>query len=130
MKSFTTATLLAAAAFTLTVGGCAKSTDAPKAPAASTDSAKTDVFAALSPEDRAKAIAQRICPVTGDELGGMGTPYKVKVQGREVFLCCEGCLDTINGDPAKYFAILDGAKKPEGDAKADADAKTDAKAAE
>jgi Cu(I)/Ag(I) efflux system membrane fusion protein len=36
----------------------------------------------------------------------MGTPYKVTVQGREVFLCCPGCEAKIKGDPEKYLAKL------------------------
>lgn len=45
----------------------------------------------LSKEDRLRAAVQKICPVTGRNLGSMGTPFKVRVGGMEVFLCCEGC---------------------------------------
>jgi len=67
-----------------------------------------DPMAALSAEDRVAALAQKVCPVGGDVLGGsMGTPVKVTVEGREVFLCCKGCEETLREDPAKYFAKLD-----------------------
>lgn len=47
----------------------------------------------LSPEDRALAEAQRFCPVSEDRLGSpdMGVPVKILIEGRPVFICCEGC---------------------------------------
>ncbi len=95
----------------MTTLGCKKeATDAPAEPAA-TDAAaageEEDALAGLSEADRAAALAQKICPVTGDALGSMGAPFKVTVQGREVFLCCEGCVDAINAEPDKYLAVLD-----------------------
>jgi len=53
----------------------------------------------LAPEDRRRAIAQRICPVTGEPLGSMGVPHKMIVRGHTVFLCCEGCVSTVEDDP-------------------------------
>lgn len=39
------------------------------------------------------AKAQGICPVTGQKLGSMGEPIKVKVGKEEhAFLCCKGCV--------------------------------------
>jgi len=57
-------------------------------------------------DDEAAIRAQGFCPVTGEPLGSMGPPVKVVVEGREVFLCCGGCEDTIKEDPAKYLAKL------------------------
>lgn len=65
-----------------------------------------DVLAELSPEDRALVEKQKTCPVSGDPLGAMGKPYKVTVQGREVFLCCPGCEAKIKENPEKYLAKL------------------------
>jgi Cu(I)/Ag(I) efflux system membrane fusion protein len=48
-------------------------------------------LAKLPPEDRRQAEGQGYCPVLGTRLGGMGTPVKVALQGRAVFLCCKGC---------------------------------------
>jgi Cu(I)/Ag(I) efflux system membrane fusion protein len=36
----------------------------------------------------------------------MGTPPKVDVNGRTVFLCCEGCRARLLADPEKYLAKL------------------------
>jgi Cu(I)/Ag(I) efflux system membrane fusion protein len=48
-------------------------------------------LAKLSSEDRRQAEGQGYCPVLGTRLGAMGTPVKVALQGRAVFLCCKGC---------------------------------------
>jgi len=57
--------------------------------------------------DRVLARQQGICPVSGEPLGSMGKPIKLTVEGREVFICCAGCEDTLREDPEKYFSILD-----------------------
>ncbi len=63
----------------------------------------------LSEDDRKLAESQVICPVTEVRLGsmGMGTPIKLEIEGRTVFICCEGCRDMWGSEPAKYFKILD-----------------------
>jgi hypothetical protein len=53
----------------------------------------------LPPADRELAVKQRVCPVSGEPLGSMGTPYKMIVGGRTVFLCCEGCAGVVEQDP-------------------------------
>ena len=63
-------------------------------------------FASLSAEDRALAVKQKICPVSDEPLGGMGTPIKVHVAGNDVFLCCEHCKDSLLEDPAKHLAKI------------------------
>src|SRR5205807_205907 len=45
-------------------------------------------LAKLSPADRRLAEEQGYCPVLGTRLGGMGTPVKILLQGKPVFLCC------------------------------------------
>ncbi len=67
----------------------------------------TEAMAGLSEADRAAALAQKVCPVSGETLGEMGTPIKVTVKGRDVFLCCEGCREKLEADPDKYLAKLD-----------------------
>ncbi len=43
--------------------------------------------------DRLHIAAQGICPVSGQKLGSMGEPVKVKVGDNEVaFLCCKDCI--------------------------------------
>ncbi len=63
-------------------------------------------LAELSPEDRALAEKQKICPVSGEPLGSMGKPYKVTVEGQDVLLCCQGCEEEIKKDPQKYLAKI------------------------
>lgn len=86
----------------------------PTAPAATDgaamDSATTEITAAmaeLDEADRTAALAQKICPVSDEPLGSMGTPLKVEVEGRTVFICCEGCRDHLLKEPAKFLAKLD-----------------------
>ena len=62
---------------------------------------------ALSSEDQLLADKQKNCPVGGEPLGSMGTPVKMMVGDRAVFLCCEGCRGAVEKDPEKYLAILD-----------------------
>ena len=60
----------------------------------------------LSAADRVLAEKQKLCPVSGQPLGSMGKPYKVTVNGQDVFLCCQGCEGKIKGSPEKYLAKL------------------------
>jgi Cu(I)/Ag(I) efflux system membrane fusion protein len=60
----------------------------------------------LSPEDRALVEQQRICPVAEQQLGAMGVPKKVDVNGTPVFICCEGCREHLLAEPEKYLAKL------------------------
>ncbi|WP_164104511.1 hypothetical protein [Candidatus Laterigemmans baculatus] len=64
-------------------------------------------LAKLPEVDRQLAAAQRICPVADGLLGSMGTPKKLTVEGRDVFICCEGCEEKLRSDPEKYFAKID-----------------------
>jgi YHS domain-containing protein len=54
-----------------------------------------------------KAIGQVRCPVTGEELGSMGPPIPVTVQGRTIYVCCESCVAAVKRNPAKYFQKVD-----------------------
>jgi Cu(I)/Ag(I) efflux system membrane fusion protein len=65
-----------------------------------------DALAGLSPEDRALAQRQKLCPVTGKPLGSMGTPARANARGTPVFLCCDGCKGALARDPEKYLAKL------------------------
>jgi YHS domain-containing protein len=65
-----------------------------------------DVLAKLSPADRELAEKQKVCPVSGEPLGAMGTPYKVTVEGQDVMLCCSGCEAKIKANPTEYLAKL------------------------
>lgn len=71
------------------------------------DAAKADRdiaanLAKLSESDRAAAAAQKFCAVQDTiRLGSMGPPIKVTVNGKDVFLCCEGCRAAVLKDPEK-----------------------------
>lgn len=65
-----------------------------------------EAFAKLSPEDREAAIAQKICPVSDQALGSMGTPIKVIVEGQEIFVCCAGCVEELKNNFAEYKSKL------------------------
>ncbi|MDA1054707.1 MAG: efflux RND transporter periplasmic adaptor subunit [Planctomycetota bacterium] len=60
----------------------------------------------LSPEDRLLVAKQKICPVAEYQLGLMGTPQKVDVNGTPVFICCERCRVSLLSEPDKYLAKL------------------------
>jgi Cu(I)/Ag(I) efflux system membrane fusion protein len=69
--------------------------------------AETPEFQArLTPAERSAQTneAQKTCPVTGAELGTMGPPVSVEVNGRKVWLCCDACPPKIKANPAKYMA--------------------------
>lgn len=46
----------------------------------------------LSEHDKIHVAVQEICPISGQKLGSMGTPLKVKIGEEIVFVCCKGCL--------------------------------------
>ena len=68
-------------------------------------------LAKLSPADRVLAEAQKICPVTDEPLGVMGTPVKVMVKGRPVFVCCKGCDEEALDKPDEMLRKVDEFKK-------------------
>jgi hypothetical protein len=49
------------------------------------------------------------CPVSGEALGSMGDPIVRTVEGREIKLCCKGCLKALDKNPAKVIAVVDAA---------------------
>ncbi len=58
------------------------------------------------------------CLVSGEAFGGdMGEPYVFVEDGREVKLCCKGCLKTFKKDPAAFEKIIDEGVKAKADGK-------------
>jgi YHS domain-containing protein len=50
-------------------------------------------MSSLSPEDQKQAKAQRFCPIMEyTRLGADGTPIKVVLNGKSIFVCCKGCV--------------------------------------
>lgn len=47
------------------------------------------------------------CIVSGEKLGSMGDPVLLEHEGREVKLCCRGCAEEFNAEPAKFLTRLD-----------------------
>lgn len=76
-----------------------------------------DVKKYLGKLDEAVIAAQskdyplKTCPVSKEDLGGMGEPVNVVVAGRLVRLCCNGCKKDLLKDPIKYIAVVEAAKK-------------------
>lgn len=60
----------------------------------------------LPAEDRKLALAQKICPVTGEALGSMGVPVKIMLRNRPVFLCCHGCQHAAQQKPDEMLNKL------------------------
>lgn len=63
----------------------------------------------------------KACPVSKEQLGGMGDPVDVVVAGRLVRLCCGGCKKDLFKDPLKFIATIDAAKKGANPGATDAD---------
>lgn len=53
----------------------------------------------------------KTCPVSNEELGGMGTPVDVVLGGRLIRLCCKSCKKDVESDPTKFIAMIDEARK-------------------
>ncbi|MCZ6834828.1 MAG: hypothetical protein O7G85_03555 [Planctomycetota bacterium] len=47
------------------------------------------------------------CAVSGEELGSMGDPIVLAHEGREIKLCCKGCVNGFKKDADKYIAKID-----------------------
>ena len=60
-------------------------------------------IAALTKADQSGIARQKVCPVLGTKLGGHGTPVKVLIGERPVYLCCKGCLGEVQKDPEQYL---------------------------
>ena len=91
--------------------------DAAADPAADATADTDEPLAALTAADRAAVVAQKICPVSDEDLGSMGTPIKVTVDGKDLYVCCDACVEEAKSNFAKYLAKIEPAT-------ADADAST------
>ena len=60
---------------------------------------------------KAKPYPLKVCVVSDEKFGGdMGDPYLFVYEGRQVKLCCKGCLDDFKKDPAKYVKKMEAAE--------------------
>ena len=63
------------------------------------------------PAAKAKPYPLKVCVVSDEKFGGdMGDPYVFTHEGREVKLCCKGCLDDFKKDTAKYVKKMEDAE--------------------
>ena len=63
------------------------------------------------PAAKAKPYPLKVCVVSDEKFGGdMGDPYVFTYEGREVKLCCKGCLDDFKKDAAKYVKKMEAAE--------------------
>jgi hypothetical protein len=70
------------------------------------------LMAADKPAEKVKPYPLKTCVVTDEKFGGeMGDPYVFTHEGREVKLCCKGCLKDFNREPAKYVKKMKAAEK-------------------
>ncbi len=61
--------------------------------------------------DKPKPYPLKTCITDDEKLGSMGDPYVFTHEGREIKLCCSGCLDDFKKNPAKYIKKLERAEK-------------------
>ena len=97
------ATLALSAALLAGCGGGGAAPPATSGDKPKEDAAATASRAGLAPQDR-EAEAQKVCPVSGEELGSMGVPVKVTLKDQPVFLCCKSCEKKALADPGKTLA--------------------------
>jgi hypothetical protein len=92
----------------LTLTGCeaAKPPAQPVLQASVESKREPEGLAKLSEEDRALALTQKYCAVTGEPLGSMGAPIKLMIEDQPVFICCEGCEEPAKEDPKATLASV------------------------
>ena len=98
-------------------GGHVDRNAAPGSKVPGEDSAVKTNLAKLSQEDRELVEAQKLCPISGEPLGGMAVPVKVTIGDQPVFLCCKSCKTEAVGDADKTLAKVEELKKKNGTAK-------------
>ena len=99
----------------------AKAEDMPAVPvmeeaAAAVDTMATEGIAAMDGMDHASAVAadvidshmgNKICPISGEEIGEMGESTIVEYNGKKIKLCCPDCVEAFNKDPEVYVKMLE-----------------------
>jgi hypothetical protein len=79
------------------------------------DGVKKDFAAVTAKIDAAVIAAQKpgypamACPISGEELGGMGEPIDYVYGTRLVRFCCKGCVKGFNKNPIDAMAKIDAA---------------------
>jgi hypothetical protein len=69
-------------------------------------------LAKLPSKERAAAESQKYCAVANTSfLGSMGAPIKLELNGKPVYLCCEGCEAKAKANPVATLAKVEQLKK-------------------
>lgn len=63
----------------------------------------TLAFVVATKADARAIAAQRVCKVSGESLGSMGTPIKATRGASSTFLCCRGCMSKVQADPDRFL---------------------------
>ena len=72
----------------------------------------TAELAKLPMEERMAAEAQKYCAInTKGFLGSMGAPIKLMLDGKAVYLCCDGCTAKAQANPAAALARVEELKE-------------------
>ncbi len=91
--------LLVAAAFLLTIAGY--STAEGCGGNCGCAGMKEQPAAVESP--KAVEVGNKLCPVSGGEIGSMGPGVKLEHEGKIYNLCCQGCVSMFQKDPSVYL---------------------------
>ena len=78
---------------------------------ASYSSADTFQVSYASNSDFAAVQAQGKCPVMNQPLGQHGRPIKILINGKELFVCCKGCIERVKKRPVYYLSQVYGANR-------------------
>ena len=62
--------------------------------------------AEVVPEAKPIPYPLKTCIVSGEDLSAMGQPLTVVRVGREISVCCKGCIKTFDKEPAKFLKKL------------------------
>ncbi len=52
-------------------------------------------------------VGNKICPISGEEVGKMGEGAKVEYKGKIYTLCCGMCEKEFNSDPEKFVSKVE-----------------------
>ena len=70
-------------------------------PAFAAEAAKADQAA------QPVAVNNKLCPVSGEEVGKMGDPVTIEHNGKIYNLCCSMCAKDFKKNPEKYSKIAE-----------------------
>jgi hypothetical protein len=76
---------------------------APSPTPAPVSAPKAILISRATQADQPAINAQRVCKVSGEPLGSMGVPIKVARGNQAVYLCCQGCVRTVQANPDRYL---------------------------